>query len=124
VSVTLVSPAEIIEPIDMSFGVWTRVGPRNFEWRRGRPIVKYREGLSDVNCAKTAEPIDMLFGMWTRVGPRKHALDKDARWRNRANTIEPSMCFSDAAFLSNFFDYLLRIRILIFVVSCVRELTT
>jgi len=35
------------------------------------------------------------------MGPRKHAY-----WRNLANTIEPSVCNGDAAFLSNYFDHL------------------
>jgi len=30
----------------------------------------------------------------------------DAHWRNLANTIEPSVCGGDAAFLSNYFDNL------------------
>ena len=53
-----------------------------------------------------AEPIEMLFGLWTSVGSRKHVLDGDAYWRHLANTIEPSMCVGDAAFLSNYFDHL------------------
>jgi len=57
---------------------------------------------------QTAEPMEMAFGMWTKVGPRKHVLD-GAHWRHLAITIEPFMCSSDAAFLSNFFDYLLLI---------------
>jgi len=65
-----------------------------------------------VSPAKTAEPMEMLFGLWTRLGPRKHALDGGAHWRNLANTIEPSMCGCDAAFLSNYFDDLL------FLVAC------
>jgi len=30
-----------------------------------------------------------------------------AHWRNLANTIQPSMCGCDPAFLSNYFDHLL-----------------
>jgi len=52
-----------------------------------------------VNSAKTAEWIEMLFGIWTRVGPRKHVLDGGAYCRHLANTIEPSMCGFDAAFV-------------------------
>jgi len=59
-------------------------------------------GNPAMNCAKTAEPIEMPFGMWTWVGPRKHVLYKSAHWRNVANTIEPSMCGGNAAFLSNY----------------------
>jgi len=47
--------------------------------------------------------------MWTGVGPRKHVglLNGGAHWRNLTNTIEPSMCGGDVAFLSNYFDHLL-----------------
>ena len=51
---TTVSPAETDEPVEMSFGLWTRVGPRNHVfgpdpsgvgavlgvWDMARPIVK------------------------------------------------------------------------------------
>jgi len=55
-----VSPAKADEPIEMPFGLRTRVGPGNqvldggpdppmgsgnFEGRKGRPIVKYRDTL-------------------------------------------------------------------------------
>jgi len=57
-SVTVVSPAKTSEPIELPFGLKTRVGPRNhvldgvqvphgrgnFDGK-GRPIVKYRETL-------------------------------------------------------------------------------
>jgi len=49
----------------------------------------------------------MPFGISTRAGPRKHVLDEGAHWRNLANTIEPSMCGGDAAFLLNYFDQVL-----------------
>jgi len=56
-SVTVVSPAKTAEPIEMPFGLWARVGPRNhvldgvhmphgkgqFLGGRGQPIVKYRD---------------------------------------------------------------------------------
>ena len=60
-SVTVVSPAKTAEPIEMPFGMWTRIGPRNhvldgspdprirrgnFEGeRRGFTIVKYGDSL-------------------------------------------------------------------------------
>jgi len=58
-SVTLVSPAKTAAPIKMPFGLRTRVSPGNhvrwrpdpsmgrgnFEWGKGRPIVKYRDTL-------------------------------------------------------------------------------
>ena len=58
-SYAVVSPAKMAEPIEMSFGLWTRVGPRNhvldgvnspvrrgnFEGERERPTVKYRDSL-------------------------------------------------------------------------------
>jgi len=56
-----------------------------------------------VSPAKTTE---MPFGVWTLVGPKKHVLDGGAHWHHLANTIEPSMCGGDVAFLSNYFDHL------------------
>ena len=60
-----------------------------------------------MNCAKIAEPIEMPFGMWTRVGPRKNVFDGGAHYHNLSNTIQPSACGGDAAFLPNYFDLLL-----------------
>jgi len=71
--------------IEMTFGLRTRVGPRNhvldgIQVRRekgqfwgvgkGWSVVKY--GDSAVSCTETAEPIEMSFATWTQVGPRKH----------------------------------------------------
>ena len=58
VSKTFRYPAKMAGPIEMLFGMWSRVGPQNcvldggpdtpgeravLVWGRGRPIVKYRE---------------------------------------------------------------------------------
>ena len=68
-SVTLVSPAKTAEPIEMSFGLWTRVGPRNRVLDgvqippcegailRGQPIVKYWEYRP---CAAAMRPFVKL----------------------------------------------------------------
>jgi len=85
-SVTIVSPAKTAKAIEIPFGLWTPVGPRNrvldgvqislrrgnFE-EKGRPIVKHRDSVP--RAVQTAEPIEMPFGTWTRVGPRKRVLD-------------------------------------------------
>jgi len=55
--------------------------------------------------AKTDELIEMPFGIWTRVGPGNHMLD-GVHIGATCATIEPSMCGSNAAFLSNYFDAL------------------
>jgi len=62
-----------------------------------------------VSPAKTAEPIEMPFDLWTRVGPIIKELkgSRGADCCHLTNTIEPSMCGGDAAFLSNYFDHLL-----------------
>ena len=49
--------------------------------------------------ANTAEPIEMPFGLWTHLGLRNHVLDGDAHWRHLADTIETSVCGSNAALL-------------------------
>jgi len=54
-----------------------------------------------MSSAKAAEPIKMPFGLWTQVGSVKRVLDGGAHWCHLANTIEASMCDSDAALLSN-----------------------
>ena len=57
--VTVVSPAKTAEPMEMSFGLRARVGPRNhvldgvqiphgrdnFKKEKGRPVVKYSDSL-------------------------------------------------------------------------------
>jgi len=88
-SVTLVSPAKTAEPIEMPFGLWTLVGPRNhvldggpdppmgrgnFEGERC-PLVKNRDTV--VPCANTAEPIETPFGLLAQMGRRNHVLDGD-----------------------------------------------
>jgi len=40
-------------------------------------------------------------------GPKEAFIRWGALWRYLANTIEPSICAGDAAFLSNYFDHLL-----------------
>ena len=63
-------------------------------------------GIS-VSCAEMAEPIDLPFGLWTRVGRRKHMFNHirqvapmcphgRTHWRHLMNTVEPSICSSDA----------------------------
>jgi len=75
-SVTLVSPAKMVEAIEMSFGLRTRVGPRNHVLdgvhiphgkgallrREGCPIVKYMD-IRRSSVQKTAKPIEMSFGL-------------------------------------------------------------
>jgi len=73
----IVSPAETAEPIEMAFGLWTRVGSRNcvLNWsldpsmgkvnfeRKGAAHCK-AQGFTAVRCAKMTELIELLFGMW------------------------------------------------------------
>jgi len=74
------------EPIEMPFGLRTRVGPGTtyymgvqiphgkwqfFGWETGIP------SHSMVICAKTVEPIEMPFGWWARMGRRNRVLDGD-----------------------------------------------
>ena len=66
-----------------------------------------------------AELIEMSLGLWTRVGPRNHVFNggADPPWEgaifgdrggvhNLANMTEPSVCSSDAAFITNYFHHL------------------
>ena len=78
------SPAKTAEPIEMPFGLRTRVDPgidgvqipmgrANFEGKGASHCKVW--GHSAVTCAKTAEPIVMPFGLSARSGSRNHELD-------------------------------------------------
>jgi len=63
-SVTIVSPAKTAEPVEMPFGLWTWVGPKNHVLD-GAPYVPCKWAILRVksgSCAKTAELIEMPFG--------------------------------------------------------------
>jgi len=61
--------------------------------------------------AKTTEPIEMVFGFLTHDRSKEAVLHEGAHWDNLAYTTEPSMCSSDAAFLSNYYDHLFFIMV-------------
>jgi len=82
--------------------------------RRMRPIVTDRVGRSV--CRSVCHDREPCKNGWTDPeavwgmnsgGPMKVCIRWGAHWRHLANTIEPSMCDGDSAFLSNYFDYLL-----------------
>jgi len=73
-SVVVVSPAKMAEPVEIPFGLWTGVGPRNhmldgvqiWQWEgallrgKGAAHCKVWECFA-VSCAELAEPIKMPF---------------------------------------------------------------
>jgi len=81
---TAVICAKTAEPIEMPFGLWSRVGPRKHVFdgaqilnakgviTTGKDMPGHARRHSVVSCAKMAEPIDLPFGVWTRVGRRRH----------------------------------------------------
>jgi len=83
-----VSPTKTAAPIEIPFGLRTRVGPEN-RVLDGGPIPPMGRGTfvgkgasyckvqghSTDNCAKAAEPIEMPFGFWARMCHRNHVLD-------------------------------------------------
>ena len=82
-----ISCEKTAEPIEVLFGIWTNVGPRNHLVHgvqivpcegaifRGKDMPVHARRRTAVNCAKMAEPIEMPFGVLTRLGPRNHVLD-------------------------------------------------
>jgi len=105
---TGVSCVKMTEPIEMPFGLWSRVGPRNhiLVWVqiapcqgaifRGNDMPMHARRHSAVNCAKMVEPIEMPFWLWTRVSQRKH-VHTGGTWRIPMKH-EPCVCCGDAAF--------------------------
>jgi len=66
-----VSCAKTAEPIEMPFGLWTRVGPREHVLHAGahwRNLANTIEPCMFGGPAKTATPIAKPFGVWTPVG--------------------------------------------------------
>jgi len=76
--------AKTAEPIEIPFGLWARMGPRNRMlhggsrprgkgqfWGKRASIVKYRDTLR----AKIAELIVVQFGLWVRSASRNHEID-------------------------------------------------
>ena len=85
----ILSPAKTAEPIEVVFGLWSRVGPKNrvldgvqIPQRKGAILRGEMAAHSNVQgypaviCAKTAVLIEMQFGMRSQVGPGNHMLDR------------------------------------------------
>jgi len=111
--------AKTAEPIQMPFGLWTRMGPSKHVLDGAKMPHAKGQLLGErtclgmpndtaVSCAKMAELIDLPFGLWTRVGRRKHKFNHICKTapmcpHGRANrlqpenTIELSVCGGDAA---------------------------
>jgi len=107
-SVTLVSSAKTAAPIEMTFGLRTRVGPESHELD-GRPDPPWQgqflgrashckvQGHSAVIFAKTAKLIDMPFGLWAWMGHSNHVVDggsKGADGRCRGNQFWDAVCYN------------------------------
>jgi len=104
-----ISCAKTTEPIEMPFGTWIQVGPENHVLD-GIQISTHK---GEILRAKRGQPRTcrrVRRSIYLKLLSRKHsrygadadwgALDgMHARWRNLTNTIEPSACGGDAAFL-------------------------
>jgi len=109
-SVTIVSTAKTAEPIEMPFGLWTRLNPRTMYWmgiqipqtkgtilrQKRRPIVKYmvslpyavKKRLKRLRCC-------LAYGLGWAQGS---VLDGGARCHHLLNMTEPCMCGGNVAF--------------------------
>jgi len=64
--------AKMAELIELPFGLWAQMGPRNrVRWSsnpiwEGAILEKRSSIVKYVSCAEMAEPIDLPFGLWTR----------------------------------------------------------
>jgi len=62
-------------------------------------------GMPDDTVPQNGLTIWVVDSGW----PKEACITLGAHWRNLANTIESSMCGGYAAFLSNYFDHLLKL---------------
>jgi len=100
------------EPVEMSFWIWTQVGPRNHALDGGLDLPMERGNferqgaahcrvqIPAMRCAKMAEPIKMQFGMLSQVGSGNHVLD--GAHIALPDMIEPSVCSGDCVIVMNF----------------------
>ena len=109
------SCAETAEPIDLPFGLCTRVGRRKHEFNRMRQMasmctisivfVRWRQRTrrqSAVSCAKGLNRsicrfVDSGGPKEAQVQSSSMGLHGWTHWCHLANTIEPSVCGGDAA---------------------------
>ena len=107
-SATTVSPAEAAKPNVMPFGMLTRVGPRNYVLDGGsdpaheRTILRAKMG--GPGHGRTCQAVDIRYSkrlskeaVLVRYGCQLRCTRWGTRWRNLANTTEPSVCCSDTA---------------------------
>jgi len=121
----IVSPAKTAEPIEMSFGVWSRVGPRNhvldggpdlrgkgqFWGRKGRPIVKYSDHLpwavqKRLNWSRFCLGYALGLAQGSMCYMEVHI---STTWRIQ---LKHPCAAAICAFFSNYFDHLLPIAVI------------
>ena len=106
-SVTIVSPARMAEPIEMPFGLWVRVGPCVMYWMGSRPYPAMQRRNFEGSCplwSLVTVYRDLCKNGWTNrdtVWDVDSGGSKEARvtWGcTSANTTEPSTCGCDGTF--------------------------
>jgi len=85
---------------------------------KGRPVVKYKDHCCEL-CINGWTDQDAV---WDSGGPKKHVLDAGANWRHLANTIELSMCGSNAAFMSITLTIVLLYKVVVLQLTDITEL--
>ena len=91
----------------MPFGFWSRVYSRKHALDGGADAQTGRALLGE--CLAHCKAQDFVgFGKRVSCAKTVQMPMGGAYWRNRANTIEPSVCGGDATYLmSNYFDHFL-----------------
>jgi len=108
------------EPIDLPFGFWARMGPRNHvldgvqipRWEGAILVGRsaHCKVFPAVSSAKTAEMIDLPFGLCIQVGRKIHKFKRirqvapmcshgRTHCRHLVNTNEPSVYGGDAPYV-------------------------
>jgi len=100
------SPAKTAEPIEIPFGMWTRVSPKNhvvdgvqMSTREGTILRAKRSRSGHVRTCPAVGifKVTQQGAELVQCGCRLGVPDSGAHWRHLTNTIERSVCGGDAA---------------------------
>ena len=101
-SVTLVSPAKMAEPIDMSFGLWTWVGPRRHVFDGGAHWRHLADTIESSMCSGDAALCQITWTTCQKMQQQLHGtnvcyyfyISRESQMMQNVQWSRPSVCLS------------------------------